>query len=232
MPPRARSHNATPRKIRYSAADNWTISRRRRWRALAQNTSRIEKGNLIVPGGQPAPIDLYAQAPDKRVSVSHMKSGDSITAFNGQQGWLSIPSRTHIMSAAESDAARIDADLYFAANLKSLYQKFSVTPGEKIDGHDTWLVTARPEGKPPLRLYLDKDSGLPFASSVTPKLLSAAIHATDYADYRSADGIKLLLAGPSPAPVGNRFTIQIDHLEQILPFDAANLSRQHSPLQK
>ena len=193
--------------------------------ALHKITSRIQKGNLVVPGGPPAPIDVYAQAPDKRVSVSHMKTGDSITAFNGQQGWLSIPNRTHIMSAAESDVARIDADFYFAANLKSLYQKFSVAPGEKIDTHDTWLVTARAEGKPPLRLYLDKDSGLLLRLvryAETP--LGRNPTQIDYADYRPADGIKLPFRWTLARPGGNRFTIQIDHLDQNVPIDPAKFT--------
>jgi hypothetical protein len=35
------------------------------------------------------------------------------------------------MSAAENDAGRIDADLYMAARLKTLYEKFRVDAGEK-----------------------------------------------------------------------------------------------------
>jgi photosynthetic reaction center cytochrome c subunit len=198
--------------------------------ALHKITTRIQKGNLTVLGGQPSPIDVYAQAPDKRVSVMHAKNGDSITAFNGQQGWLGIPGRTHIMSAAESDAARIDADLYFAANLKSLYQKFSVAPGEKIDSHDTWLVIARTESKPPLRLYLDKDSGLLLRLvryAETP--LGRNPTQIDYADYRLADGVELPFRWTLARPGGNRFTIQIDHLEQNIPIDAAKFTAPQPP---
>jgi photosynthetic reaction center cytochrome c subunit len=235
--PRAEGHNAMPEeKPALPAADQLLdkyLAAVGGADALHKITSRIQKGNLIVPGGQPAPIDVYAQAPDKRLSVSHMKTGDSITAFNGQQGWLSIPSRTHIMSAAESDAARIDADFYFAANLKSLYQKFSVAPGEKIDTHDTWLVTARSEGKPPLRLYLDKDSGLLLRLiryAETP--LGRNPTQIDYADYSPADGIKLPFRWTLARPGGNRFTIQIDHLEQNVPIDATKFTPPTPPPQK
>jgi photosynthetic reaction center cytochrome c subunit len=200
--------------------------------ALHKITSRIQKGNLAVPGGSSSPVDVYAKAPDKRLSVMHMKNGDSITGFDGRQGWLSTPVRPHIMSAAENDAARIDADFYFAANVKSLYQKFSVAPGERIEGHDTWLVVARAEGKPPLRLYLDKDSGLLLCLiryAETP--LGRNPTQIDYADYRSADGIKLpfrwTLARPS-----NRFTIQIDRLEQNVPIDDAKFTPPPQPPQK
>ena len=148
-----------------------------------------------------------------------------LTAFNGQQGWLSIPAHTHIMSAAENDAARIDADLYFAANVKSLYQKFSVAGGEKIGAHETWLVVGRSEGKPLLRLYLDKDSGLLLRLvryAETP--LGRNPTQIDYADYRSADGVKIPFRWTLARPGGNRFTIQIDQTQQNVPVDAAKFA--------
>lgn len=202
--------------------------------ALHRITSRVSHGNLVSPGqsgapadahgaqatAQPTAIDVYAQAPDKRASVMHMKSGDSITAFNGQQGWLAIPQRTHIMSVAEMDAARIDASFYFAADLPSLYSKFTAVPGEKIDGHDTWLVLGRGEGKPPLRLYFDKDSGLLLRLvryAETP--LGRNPTQIDYTDYRAADGIKIPFRWTLSRPGNNRFTIQIDKVEQNVPVD-------------
>src|SRR5882757_5418921 len=128
--------------------------------ALQKITSRIQKGTLTAFGGQHFPMELYSKAPDKRVSIMHLQNGDSVTAFDGKQGWLSVPGRVHMMSPAENDAARIDADLYFAAHVRTLYQKFDVNSGEKVDGHETYLVVGRSEGRPPLRLYLGKDSGL------------------------------------------------------------------------
>src|SRR5437667_1706664 len=128
--------------------------------ALQKVTSRVQKGTLIAFGGQHFPVDVYSKAPDKRFSVMHLQGGDSVTAFDGKRGWLSVPGHVHMMSAAENDAARIDADLYLPAHLKTLYQKFSVDAGEKIDGRDTYLVVGHNEGQPPLRLYLDKESGL------------------------------------------------------------------------
>src|SRR5207249_12335601 len=96
----------------------------------------------------------------KRLSVLHLPNGESLTAFDGTQGWLSVPVREHRMSTAENAAARIDADLYFPLHVKTLYERFRVNAGEKIDGHDTYLVVGLKEGQPPLLLYFDKESGL------------------------------------------------------------------------
>ena len=189
--------------------------------ALQKITSRVQKGTLAAFGGQHFPMDVYSKAPDKRFSVMHLKSGDSVTAFDGKQGWLSVPGRVHMMSAAENDAARIDADLYFAAHVKALYQKFRVDPGEKIDGHETYLVVGRSEGQPPLRLYLDKESGLLLRLiryAETP--LGRNPTQIDYADYREANGVKIPFRWTLARP-GNRFTIQVEQVQQNVPVDDA-----------
>jgi hypothetical protein len=149
----------------------------------------------------------------------HLKSGDSMTAFDGKQGWLGVPGRTHMMSTAENAAARIDADLYFAAHLKTMFQKFRVDVGEKIAGHETFLVVGRNEGQPPLQLYFDQQSGLLVRLvryAETP--LGRNPTQIDYADYRDDGGVKVPFRWTLARP-GNRFTIQIDQIQQNVPVD-------------
>src|SRR5258708_11894102 len=119
--------------------------------ALKKVTSRVQKGTLTAFGGQHFPVDVYSKAPETRVSIMHLSNGDSVTAFDGKQGWLSVPGRVHMMSAAENAAARMDADLYFPLHVKTVYEKFQVEAGEKIDLHDTHLVVGRSERPPPPR---------------------------------------------------------------------------------
>jgi photosynthetic reaction center cytochrome c subunit len=197
--------------------------------ALQEITSRVQKGTLTAFGGQHFPMDVYSKAPDKRFSVMHLQGGDSVTAFDGKQGWLSVPGRVHMMSAAENDAVRIDADLYFPVHLKTLYQKFRVDSGEKIDGHDTYVVVGRSEGQPPLRLYLDKDSGLLLRLiryAETP--LGRNPTQIDYSDYRDANGVKIPFRWTLARP-GNRFTIQIEHVQQNVPVDDAKFVAPPAP---
>ena len=189
--------------------------------ALQKITSRVQKGTLTAFGRQHFPVEVYAKAPDKRISIMHLKGGDSVTAFDGKQGWLSVPGHVHMMSAAENDAARIDADFYFAVRVRSLYQKFRVDIGEKIDGHDTFFVVGHDEGQPPLRLYFDRQSGLLLRLvryAETP--LGRNPTQIDYADYRDASGLKVPFRWTLARP-GNRFTIQIDQLQHNIPVDDA-----------
>ncbi len=192
--------------------------------ALQKVTSRVQKGILTAFGAEHFPVEVYSKAPDKRISIMHLKGGESVTGFDGKQGWLSIPGRVHVMSAAENDAARIDADLYFPAHVKTLYQKFTVDGGGKIDGHDTYLVTGQTEGQPPLRLYLDKESGLLLRLiryAETP--LGRNPTQIDYADYRDANGVKVPFRWTLARP-GNRFTIQVEQVQQNVPLNDAKFA--------
>jgi photosynthetic reaction center cytochrome c subunit len=196
--------------------------------ALQKVTSRVEIGKIDANGHQ-LPIEVYAKAPDKRISSMHLPNGDSITAFDGKQGWLSNAGHPHMMSAAENDAARIDSDFYFASHVKTLFQKFTVVPGEKIDGHDTYLVFGRNEGQPPLRLYFDQQSGLllrlvRYAETALGRMPTQI----DYADYRDADGVKIPYRWTLARP-GNRFTIQIDDVKQNVPVDDAKFAAPPQP---
>ena len=195
--------------------------------ALQKITSRVEKGSLTIFGDRHVPVEVFAKAPDKRYSVMHLPGGDSVTAYNGKVGWQSInsqPPRVRMSTPAENAAASIDADFYFPAHTKSLYEKFQVQPGEKISGRDTYLVIGEREGQPPIKLYLDTESGLllrlvRYAESPLGRLPTQV----DYADYRDANGVKLPFRWTLARP-GNRFTIQVDEVQQNVPVDDAKFT--------
>jgi photosynthetic reaction center cytochrome c subunit len=185
---------------------------------LQKIKTRVQTGNIEV-AGKKYPIEIYSQAPDNRVSISHLPSGPSVTAFNREAGWLSTPNGIRRMSLAEQQAARIDAELYFPLQLPRMYQEFEVSSGELINGKATYLVSAKGKGAPGLRLYFDQESGLlvrliRFAE--TP--LGRNPTEIDYADFRVADGVKLSYRWTLARPNG-RFAIQIDAVKQNVPLD-------------
>jgi photosynthetic reaction center cytochrome c subunit len=201
--------------------------------AVQKISSRVEKGTLAGFGGQHILVDVYGKAPDKRISVMHLTGGDSVTGFDGHSGWLSVPSRPpHIMNAEENFGARMDADLHFAVEVKSLYRKWVVALGEKIGGRETTQVVGRTEGQPPLKLYFDSQSGLLLRLirySETP--LGRLPTQIDYSDYREADGVKVPYRWSLARP-GNRFSIQVDELHQNVPVDDAKFTPPPPPDQK
>ena len=188
--------------------------------AIEKIKTRIETGTLQA-GKMQVPITVYSEAPDKRISISQMGGGESVTAFNGQAGWLTIRNGVHMMTAAERDAARIDAELSFPVRLPELYKEFRVKPGEEIDGHATYLLIGKDVDtmRPVLHLYFDQQSGLlarQMRFAQTP--LGRNPTQVDYADYREIGGVKIPYRWTLARPNGS-FTIQVNDVKQNVPIE-------------
>ena len=180
--------------------------------------TRIEKGTINAMGEQ-YPVEIDSESPDKRVSISHPSFGESVTAFNGQFGWLGSPRGVHPMGTLENEAARMDAQLDFPARLRELFQEFHVLPGETIGGHTTFRVTAKGADLPPVNLYFDQQSGLLLRQvryAETP--LGRDPTQVDYADYRETGGVKIPYQWTLTRTNGS-FTIQIQSVQQNVAVD-------------
>ncbi len=197
--------------------------------AIEKITTRVMTGTITF-GDRNVAIDIYSKDPDKRISFSHTPDGDSVTAFDGREGWLGFPGRpAREMRGSELDAAAMDADLHFAAHLKGMFSEAQVHGVEKIGDHDAYLVIGRREGKPPLRLYFDEQSGLLVRLvryGETP--LGRMPTQIDYADYREAGGVKIPFRWTLARPSG-RFTIQVSEVKQNVPVDDAKFAKPPAP---
>src|SRR5580704_885575 len=80
--------------------------------AVQKIRTRVQAGNIEV-SGKKSPIEIDSRAPNQRISTSHVGANVSVTAYNGEAGWLSTPNGVRPMSPAERQAASIDAQLYF-----------------------------------------------------------------------------------------------------------------------
>ncbi len=191
--------------------------------ALAKVSSRVETGKALMPEGPAIPVSIYTQAPDKRVSVMHMPKGDSVTAYNGQGGWLAFPGRPlREMSASDQTAAKLDAEAFYPNLLQQQFTELKLRDNsEKVGDHDTDLVVGMVKGQPPVRFYFDKSSGLLLRMvhyTETPLGLNPT--QVDFTDYRAVDGVKTPYRWTIARPSG-AFTIQIDEVKQNVPIDAA-----------
>ncbi len=197
--------------------------------AIEKITSRVMKG-AITFGDRNVPIDIFSKDPDKRISFTHTPDGDSVTAFDGQEGWLGFPRRpAREMHGPDIDAAAMDADLHFAAHLKGMFSEAQVRGTEKIGDHDAYLVVGQREGKPPLRLYFDVQSGLLVRLvrfGETP--LGRMPTQIDYADYREAGGVKIPFRWTLARP-GGRFTIQVSEVKENVPVDDSKFAKPPAP---
>ena len=190
--------------------------------AIDKVTTRVMKGTIDF-GGKNLPIDIYSKDPDQRISFTHLPEGDSITAFNGREGWLVSPGRpgAHEMHGSELDAAAMDADLHFATHLKAMFTERKTQGTEQVGDRDAFEMVGRSDGKPPVQLYFDAQSGLLVRlvryGDTALGLLPTQI---DYADYRDTNGVKIPYRWTLARPSG-RFTIQISDVKQNVPVDDA-----------
>src|ERR1700734_1749286 len=200
--------------------------------AVDKITSREAKGTIEV-GDKSFPIDVYSKDPEKRISFTHMPEGDSVTAFNGQEGWLGTVGRPmREMHGGDLDGAAIDADLHLATHLKTMFSEVRVRGEEKVDDRQTYVVVGQREGKPPIQLYFDQQSGLlvrlvRFGETALGWLPTEI----DYADYRDTSGVKIPYRWTLARP-GGRFTIQVSDVKQNVPVDDAKFAKPAADEQK
>ena len=199
--------------------------------AIDKVTSRVMKGQIDF-GGRSLPIDIYSKDPDMRISFTHMQDGDSVTAFNGREGWLGTPGRPlREMHGSDLDGASIDADLHLATHLKQMFTEMRVRGSEKVGDRDAYVVAGRREGKPPIILYFDEQSGLlvrllRFGETALGRMPTQI----DYADYRDAGGVKIPYRWTLARPSG-RFTIQLSEVKENVPVDDAKFVKPQSSAQ-
>ncbi len=197
--------------------------------AIDKISSRVMKGTIDF-GGKSLAIDIYAKDPGGRISLTHMAEGDSVTAFNGHEGWLGMQGRQlREMHGSDLDGAAIDADLHLATHLKQMFSQMEVRESEKIGTHATYEVVGQREGKPPIQLYFDQQSGLLLRLvRYGETALGWLPTQIDYADYREVNGVKVPYRWTLARPSG-RFTIQIAELKQNVPVDDARFVKPAMP---
>ena len=187
--------------------------------AIKKITSRTMKGSIVAMGST-TPIEVYTKAPNLRVTITHGQNGESATAFDGKTGWMGNPAGpARAMSAAESAASSIDAEFYLPLRIKELYPQLRRGRPETIAGVECDVLNGQAAGKPAVRLYFDKKTGLLVRLvrlADTP--MGRMPTQIDYADYKEMDGVKTPMKWTLSRPNG-RFTIQIAEAKNNTPID-------------
>jgi outer membrane lipoprotein-sorting protein len=193
--------------------------------AMRKATTRVMKGTITAGGSENA-VDVFTKAPNKRYTVTHTGDNHSITAFDGTTGWMgSVGRPAREMSAAESAASGLDAEFALALRLKEIYPQIRRGRPDTINGVECEVLNGAAPGKPNVRLYFDKKSGLLMRMvrfAETP--IGRNPTQIDYADYRDADGVKIPYRWTLSRPNG-RFTIQIKEAQTNAPIDDSKFAK-------
>jgi photosynthetic reaction center cytochrome c subunit len=189
--------------------------------AIEKIISRDTMGTETT-GGKSISIEVLVQDPKMQVSIRHTPTGDSITGFNGHEGWSTLTGHSlRDLQGSDLDDAAIDADLHFPLHIKQLFVELRVDYPEKAGDRNAYVISATRAGKPPVKLYFDEESGLlvrlvRYAESP----LGLVPTRIDYSDYRALDGVQIPFRKITAQP-NKSSTIQMEKIQQNIPIDDA-----------
>jgi hypothetical protein len=184
------------------------------------------------PDGEKRPLEIFAQAPDRRSVVVRGAEGDSVTTFNGRSGWIAAPFRpvpVLALAGGDLDGLRVDAELSFPARIKEIATRWRVGLPASIGGRDAHVVQGTSAGGLTVTLYFDAESGLlvrqiRYVESPVGRLPTQI----DYADYRDVAGVKVPFAW-TRTWLDGRDTIELTDVRANASVDSARFDRPAAP---
>jgi hypothetical protein len=187
---------------------------------LAGLTSISARGSSVSFGGfgGDGAVEIVARAPDKRATIILFKAatnrGDQLRTYDGRTGWVRTPLNVvgeFQLVGSDLDGARVDAQLSFPGQIKSIFTNLKSGPPTTITdlpaptsqssvvqgavGNQSHVVDVV-QGTGPrgllVTLYFDQQTGLLLRElryGLSP--IGRVPTQIDFADYRDVNGIKL-----------------------------------------
>ncbi len=164
---------------------------------LMKIASFVAKGKYQGYQDEKFPVDVFAKAPNQLSTVIHTAAGDSTTTYNGSAGWITGPATERPVALIELTGgdlagAKLDAALWFPAQLKPALMQWRGATTATIDGREMQMIQGSADGRYPVNLYFDSKSGL-LARVVRYDVSPVGLNPTqiDYADYREVAGVQM-----------------------------------------
>ena len=146
---------------------------------------------------QQVPFELWVKAPAQMASVVHTQNGDSTTVYDGREGWIASPNNPVMLlpmaAGAESDGARLDAQLFFPAEIRqALSQWRAGFPQTSVGDKDVDVIEGSAPGRTRVKLFFDQQTGLLVRQlRYVATIVGTNPYQIDYSDYRDVNGVKL-----------------------------------------
>jgi photosynthetic reaction center cytochrome c subunit len=193
-------------------------------------TSFIAKGTSVGygPEGTPRPVEIYAKAPNQRMTIIHTQNGDSTTVYNGTAGWIAAPLRpvpVLPVSGSALEGIKLDAELAFPARIKQILGKWRVGFPVTIDDKEAQVVQGTAPGGSLATLYFDSESGLllrflRYSDSVVGRTPTQI----DYSDYRDVAGVKMPFRF-TVSWLDGKENFSINEIQPNVPIDSAKFAQ-------
>jgi len=174
------------------------------------------------------PVDIYANSPNQMSMVVHTQNGDSVTTYDGKNGWIAAADklkRVLPLDGGDLEGAKMDAALSFPARIKQDFQWRTGFPSVSIDDQPVEVIQNAARGATGAKLYFDSESGLlvrqvrfvDTAVGVVPTQI-------DYSDYRDVAGVKVPFKRVITWTDG-RSTIELSQVQPNVRIDAAQFAK-------
>ena len=173
-------------------------------------------------------VDIFANAPNQMSMVVHTQNGDSMTTYDGRNGWIAAADkllRVLPLEGGDLEGAKMDAALAFPARIKQDFQWRTGFPSVTIDDQSVDVIQSAARGAAGAKLYFDSESGLlvrqvrfvDTAVGVIPTQI-------DYSDYRDVAGVKIPFKRVITWTDG-RSTIELNQVQPNVRVEAARFSK-------
>ena len=156
--------------------------------------SRVSKGTIDIPAMSiSGPVEITEKAPDFSLAVVTIGPATFKRGFDGTNAWADDPQNgLRILSGAEAEDSKRQADFYHQVNMRKYYSKWNVSGTQKIGDHDAYAVEATSTAGDLDKMYFDAQSGLLVRAITTVHSPQGdQVIQADLTDYRDTDGIKL-----------------------------------------
>jgi zinc protease len=168
------------------------IGGRAAWTKL---NSRVSKGTIEIPSmnNLSGSVEIHEKAPNSMLAVITLAGAVFEQGFDGTTAWSDDPQNgLRILSGAELDDARREADFYHPLDLQKLYASMTVTGTEKINDRDAYVVEASMGAGDPDKMYFDTENWL-LVRAINHRNTPDGVKAftAEVGDYKDVDGVKL-----------------------------------------
>jgi hypothetical protein len=195
---------------------------------LAALTSFIARGTYsgFNTGGVDVPVEIFARAPNQRVTIVRAPDGDSVTTYDGRNGWVAegwrpLPLMT--LTGGNLEGARIEAMMSFPAGTRQAFNEWRVG-NATIDDRQVRIAQGTSAGQLPVNLYFDESGLLVRLVRWNRTAVGTVPTQIDYADYREVAGVKLPFRTIVTWTDGQNMT-QLSEARPNVPIDAARFAR-------
>ena len=196
---------------------------------LANFTSFVAQGSYsgFETGGQDIPVEIFAQAPNRRTVVMGGTEVNKVKVYDGTNAWIVEESFVAIplmpLTGGNLDGADLEALLSFPSSIQSEFSRWRVGT-TIIDDRDVQVVQGTRPGKRPVNFYFDDSDLLVRVVYWKDTAVGTVSTQLDFADYREVSGVKMPFQFTETWTTG-QITTQLSDVQANVAIDPTRFGR-------